>query len=99
MEKDSIITGLVVGALTPVLGFMALEQILQTLMSLGWLDIASGESVNSRQRTVALMALCCNLIPFHYFYKNYCDYSMRGIVFPTMIYVGAWLHKYALVLF
>jgi len=33
-------------------------------------------------------------LPLQYFYKKYWDNAMRGIVFPTLIFVGLWMYLY-----
>lgn len=99
MEKDSILTGLVLGAIIPVLGYMVIDQVFEWVTNLGWMDVTSGGGISKRERTLGLLAICCNLIPFQISLKYRYDETMRGVIFPTMIYVGAWLYVNANLLF
>ena len=99
MDKDSIFTGLVIGAIIPVLGYIVVEFLFNLLSQFGLMDYVSGSGTSRRTRTLALIGICCNLIPFNYARKQKWDNTMRGIVFPTLIYVAFWLYQYSGVLF
>ncbi len=47
-----------------------------------------------RERTLSVIAICCNLIPFHIYKRNYCENSMRGIIIPTLGFVAWWVILY-----
>ncbi|MFZ1750029.1 MAG: hypothetical protein WAU01_07550 [Saprospiraceae bacterium] len=95
LERNSILTGFVIGCLFPVLGFVLVEFIFNTLTHYGLMAEVSASTAGRRFRTIALIALCTNLIPFNYAKNRKSDHTMRGIVFPTLIYVMAWLYKFA----
>ena len=99
MEKDSIFTGIIIGMIVPVLGYYAVEGIFNLLMHFGLMEYASGNAVGRRLRTITLLAICFNLIPFNVAKNRYYDQTLRGIVFPTIIYVGLWVYKFKEVLF
>lgn len=99
MEKDNILTGFVIGCMFPVLGFMTVSGLFSLLGEFGLMEASSGMASGHRLRTVALIAICSNLIPFNYFKNQKADSSMRGIIFPTLVYVGFWFYKYYNVLF
>lgn len=99
MDKDSLLTGFVLGAIIPVIGYMAVEGIFDLLTHFHLMDHTSGGAIGRRGRTIALFAICCNLIPFNYARRNYLDFTMRGIVFPTLFYVGLWLYKFSHIVF
>ncbi|MBK9256944.1 MAG: hypothetical protein IPM42_15790 [Saprospiraceae bacterium] len=93
-DKNSIVIGLALGAITPVLGFVVIEFIFNTLTDMG-IMAEVGAGVGSRRfRTMLLIAICCNLIPFNIAKRNKWDDTLRGIVFPTLVYVGAWIFKF-----
>ena len=99
MDKNSIFTGLVLGAIVPVLGYIAVEFIFGILTQMGLMDYVSSSGSTRRMRTLFLIGICCNLIPFNVARRNKWDNTMRGIVFPTLLYVGFWIYKYSAVLF
>lgn len=90
MEKDKIIIGLILGFLLPVVGYAILLEIYDQLGSNGLIS-DEGLSRTFRDRTIALLAICFNLIPFSYFNKNRMHNGMRGLVFPTVVFVIIWV--------
>lgn len=94
IEKNSLLFGLVLGCIMPVLGFIVIEFIFNSLTDLGLMAEVSASSAGRRFRTIALIAICSNLIPFNISKNNRWDSTMRGIIFPTLIYVGAWVFKF-----
>lgn len=94
IEKDSFLTGIVLGCIVPALGFIAIETVLDSLTDAGLINEVSPLRTTKRLRTLSLIALCCNLIPFHIAQRNYWIYTMRGIIPPTLIYAGFWVYKF-----
>lgn len=99
IEKNSIFTGLVLGAIVPVLGYIVVEFLFGLLTQMGLMEYVSSSGSSRRMRTLALIGICCNLIPFNISRKYKWDDTMRGIVFPTLLYVGFWLYQYSGILF
>lgn len=98
-SNDNIFLGLAVGAIVPILGFIVTETIFAVLTDMNLMEEAGTGVYSKRYRTMALIALCFNLIPFNIAKKKRWDNIMRGIVFPTLIYVGFWIYKYHTALF
>lgn len=90
MEKDKIIVGLILGFLLPVVGYAILLEIYDQLGNNGLIS-DEGLSRTFRDRTIALLAICFNLIPFSYFNRNRMQNGMRGLVFPTVVFVIIWV--------
>ena len=99
MDKDSRLFGFVIGCVVPVLAYVVLEQVFDMMTDVGLLANPSGEGINRRLRTVGLLAICANLIGFNWAKKNRYDYTMQGIIYPTLIYVVAWIYMHYRVLF
>jgi len=99
IEKNSLFTGLVIGAIVPVLGYIVIEFIFGLLTQVGLMEYVTGTGSSRRMRTLALLGICSNLIPLSIFKKYKWDNTMRGIVFPTLIYVAFWLYQYGGMLF
>lgn len=97
-QYDTVIVGLAVGAVVPILGFIVTETIFGILVDMNLMSEGGTGIYSKRYRTMALIALCFNLIPFNIAKRNRWDNLMRGIVFPTLLYVGFWLYKYSSVL-
>jgi len=94
IEKNSVLSGLVLGCIVPVLGFIVVEFIFNIMTQYGLMAEVSSSSAGRRFRTLTLIAICTNLIPFNIAKNRKWDETMRGIVFPTLIYVGAWVYKF-----
>ena len=92
MDKDSKLFGFVLGAILPVLGYVVFDGLFEFLSEQGLMATTSGAGVSRRMRTVGLLAVCSNLLPFQWAKRNHYDDTMRGIVFPTLIYVGYWIY-------
>lgn len=99
IDKNSVFTGLVLGAIVPVLGYIVVEFLFGLLSQMGLMEYVSGTGSSRRMRTLALIGICCNLIPFNIARNKKWDNTMRGIVFPTLLYVGFWLYQYSHLLF
>ena len=99
IDKNSVFTGLVLGAIVPVLGYIVVEFIFGLLIEMGLMEYVSGSGTSRRMRTLALIGICCNLIPLNIARNRKWDDTMRGIVFPTLLYVGFWLYQYGGIFF
>lgn len=94
MDKNNFALGLFLGAVTPIIGFYLVQFVFELLIDMGVMGMASMDLHSQRMRTILLLALCCNLIPFNVL-KNYkWDRTMQGMVFPTLFYAGAWVWQY-----
>ena len=93
MEKNTLIFGVLLGAVVPFVTYAVLLSIFDTLDSTGMVsDI--GLSRNFRARTLAIVSICCNAIALNYFQKRRMTDAMRGIVIPTFVYVAMWVIWY-----
>jgi len=99
LDKDSLFTGIIIGVIIPVVGYLVVEFIFNTLTSFGLMEYVTGGGTSKRMRTLALLGICCNLIPFNISIRNKWDDTMRGIVFPTLAYVVLWIYQFGSVLF
>jgi len=87
-QKDSIVAGLIAGVLIPFVGYAIWLEIYDQLEAA---EMISAFRVGDfRRRTSALLGICLNLIPFTIFNRKRFHNSMRGIIFPTLIYGCIW---------
>lgn len=98
-DNNTLPMGLLLGAIVPVLAFIVIETLFSGLESIGLFEEATTSALSQRERTIGLLAICSNLLPFNFSKKRKWDNVMRGIIFPTMIYVGGWLYRYHDILF
>ncbi len=90
-ENDNILMGLMIGATFPVLGYFLIEMIFDFLTNKGLMDAVSAGTSAKRLRTLALMALCCNIIPIQFLNNRYNKATLKGVLIATFIYAGMWL--------
>ncbi len=93
LKRNSILLGIVVGTLLPFVGYALLLEVYDQLDAYGYIS-DYGMSENFRNRTTALLAICLNLIPFLIFNRMWHIKSMRGMIFPTVLYAFAWVLTY-----
>ena len=87
-QKDSIVAGLIVGVIIPFLGYAVWLEVYDQLEAA---ELVSAFRVGDfRRRTSALLGICLNLIPFTLFSRKRFFNSMRGVMFPTIIYGLIW---------
>jgi hypothetical protein len=92
-NRNAIWLGLLLGLAIPFVGYALLLTLFEQLDAAGLLS-SKGFSANFRQRTLTIVALCLNVIPFNYFYKRRHLHSMRGIAIVTVLYAVAWVIYY-----
>ncbi len=90
---DKVITGILAGLLLPVFWYFVMMTLYSSFEEMGWMQPGT-VSMDFRQRTSALAAVCLNILPLQVFKTQYMDSAMRGVIFPTVLYVGLWLYRF-----
>lgn len=92
-DKNNVFIGLAIGIILPLIAFTSLYFLFGQLESAG---MASGRGFSSsfRQRTLAIVAICLNVIPFNIFQKRRFTQSMRGLSVATVMYAIIWVVYY-----
>ncbi|GLR19422.1 hypothetical protein [Portibacter lacus] len=98
-NKNHIVLGIIIGICLPVVGYALIMMLFETLESAGIMDEVTSGSAGRRVRTLSLLGICTNIIPFEIYRKKRFDNTMRGLVFPTVIYIGIWIFMYKDILF
>jgi hypothetical protein len=92
-DHDALWLGIVIGIVFPVIMYGVLLSLFDSL-ELYVLPPEASFSRGFRFRTLPLLAICANLIPFHLYRKWGRDKTMRGLIFPTLGYVLYWFVEY-----
>ncbi len=92
-NRNHILAGIILGIITPILGYFLIDAIFKLLNELGIMD-PDGFSFTWRERTTSLLAICMNLIPFQLYKLKRFDNAMRGLIFPTIIMVAYWVYHF-----
>jgi len=83
---------IVVGLLSSVaVAFVAYALLLQAE---DWLSDAYPSFSAFNERSIALMAICLNVLPMNYFRRRYHNKSLRGLVLGTMGLAAVWFFVY-----
>ena len=90
-KYDHLLTGVLAALLLPLFWYFVLMGLYDSLEAMGWME-PSAITTDFRQRTSALVGVCLNILPLQIFKTQYMDKAMRGVVFPTVFYVGVWLY-------
>ena len=98
INKDSLILGILLGLAVPFVGYAVILMIFEQIGASEWLN-SEARTITFRARTIAVLAICLNIIPFRFYQKQRYEASMRGVIVATMIYVGLWMFKFASHLF
>ena len=92
-SRNNFLIGLLTGVCVPVMAYSVLLT-LTDFIDEHFLAIDLNVSRGFRERTLSLIAICFNLVPFHLFNRNYADNSMRGMIPATILFVGLWFWYY-----
>lgn len=82
--KNNVFHGLIVGIIFPILVFSLLYAVNRVLITNEF------SRISFKLSSVALFALCSNLIPVLIANKKYMEEFIRGIMFPTVLGAFAW---------
>jgi hypothetical protein len=93
LDRDSFMFGFILALIFPVVMYGVLLAIYDGLEDV-LLASDLGFAEDFRTRTLMLIAICCNLILFHLYQKWGRDTTMRGMVFPTLLFVVYWFVMY-----
>lgn len=95
VKKDSVWLGIGLGILVPATVYALLLTLYTLLDSMGvFSDIGFAEDF--RIRTLALIAVCANLILMQQYKKSYRDETIRGILIASMIIVVIWFFMFGI---
>lgn len=94
LDKDSLLIGLFLGLAVPFVGYALILTLFEQLSATEWLS-SDTRTITFRARTITVLAICLNVIPFRYYQKKWSQTSMRGVMIATLFYVGFWLFKFS----
>ncbi len=92
-DRNAVWWGFLLGVLTPVVGYALLLVLIEQIEAAGWFPRGGGSPFHTR--TVILIAVCLNVLPFQWYQRCKYTQTMRGIVFATLVASGVWLYFFA----
>jgi hypothetical protein len=96
LKKDSVWVGLGIGIVCPVVVYAILLLVYTFLDKAGvFSDVGFAEDF--RTRTLALIAICSNLLVMQSFRKSHRQHeTIRGMLIASMILVSFWFLKFGI---
>ncbi|NNE29939.1 MAG: hypothetical protein HKN16_09890 [Saprospiraceae bacterium] len=93
LRRNEIWLGIILGIIIPFVGYALLLTAYENFDLWGW---ASNDQLSPdfRTRTLGLLAISLNLIPFALYNRLRYVSTMRGLIFPTMVYVVIWFVRF-----
>lgn len=89
-NRNQFTTGMAMGILFPLIGVGVLF-----ILAVVWSALAtSGQAPPMRERTLMLLCICLNLIPFRAYNRRRAVNSLRGVVTATVMLGFLWLILY-----
>ncbi len=88
-SRNNVFFGLAIGLLLPALAFYLLSPLIDFIGTL-LVPEKGVYASHFRQRSLAIIAICINLIPMNGFNKNRRPESMRGMMLATIILGIVW---------
>ncbi len=89
MERNSIIFGVLVSLVLPLIG-MLIWMGINYILYLSDVTDRFGNVFQFTFKTRVLTSICLNLIPFHYSKNRRWDYMMRGVGVATLALLFGW---------
>lgn len=96
-HRDRWLNGFASGLFIPLVFLAGLLYLFESLGVMAVTDVPGDQGL--KPRTLALIALCLNVIQMQVFKKMRWTQSMRGMAVSTFICVTLWLIKYSKELF
>ena len=94
LDKDSHLLGVLLGLAIPFVGYAVILTLFEQLATIEWLSTET-RTISFRARTIAVLAICLNIIPFKIYQKKWHQTTMRGIILATLFYVSFWLYQFS----
>lgn len=93
LEKNNLPFGLAIGFVSPIIGLAAVYLIFGLMTQLGIMDEA-GSAMGHRIRTMAILAICTNILWIRKMNQAFTSQTLRGIIIATMILSAIWFFQY-----
>ncbi len=97
--NKSIWLGILLGIAIPVVGYAVTLMVFEQLAKMGLVQSSMGHFSPTQSRTMWVIGIMFNLIPFQYFKVKKAERAMTGVLMMTIIAVVIWVIYYYKFLF
>ena len=92
--KRSTLAGIIAGIAFPIVGSAIVMMIFEQLAKWGVISASMGIFSIEQERTIYVLGILFNLIPFQYFKVKKAENAMTGVVTMTIVAVIIWVIYY-----
>lgn len=93
-NRNNVFVGILIGLAIPVIVYALLLTILELIdANAGFTQVQLAKAL--KPRTLALIAICFNILTMQYYRKMRADESMRGVFISVGIAAIIWIVKYS----
>jgi heme/copper-type cytochrome/quinol oxidase subunit 4 len=92
--NKSIWIGMIASIFTIIVGSALVLMIFEFLAKYGIIQWNSGSFSIQQERTIFVLGIMINLIPFQYFKRSRAEKAMNGVVLMTIAAVVVWIVYY-----
>lgn len=96
MNKNTLGFGVILALVVPIIGFIIWMLINLILASTDVTD-KNGDVFQFSYKTMVLVAVCCNLIPFHLSKNKRWDNMLRGVGLVTISLMFGWAFYFGVI--
>ncbi len=93
MKLNSLLSGILIGAIVIFCGFGILSLLFEFMESTGFMDEA-GSMSDKRRRTIWLISICSNILTLQFFRKRKTSETQRGIAVISVLSAFIWIIFY-----
>ena len=95
LKDNQILTGVIWGVLIPFIGVALLMILDEAIVDMDLALPNNNIYLGQKSRTLFLLAICLNLIPFQIFRNRRMDKALRGIGLVTITYAIIWFFYFS----
>lgn len=88
--NDNFMIGFMIGVTVPVIGYWCIENLFAILTEQGVMDEITMSVAGKRLQTLALLGICCNIIPSQLASNKRYNQVLKGVIAATLIYATFW---------
>jgi hypothetical protein len=93
--KNSIWFGIIIGICVPIVGAAITKMVFEQLANADIIPTIDGKFSINQERTIWVIGIIFNLIPFQIFKAKRSENVMKGILYMTLIAVTIWVIIYS----
>ncbi len=97
--NKSIWIGILLGIAVPIVGYAVTLMVFEQLAKMGIVQSYMGQFSPAQSRTIWVIGIMFNLIPFQYFKVKKAERAMTGVLMMTIVAVVIWVIYYYKFLF